>query len=97
MLGTSALIVSIAFLIRSISPVHASNPNPASVSISNGYLEDGIIYFFDDGYIYRVKEGQMDRMFEDGYFSNKMAKWGKDESSVDLKPRWWSYRNIRKY
>ena len=64
MLGTSALIVSVAFLIRSISPAYATNTLPVNVANYNGIVEGGNIFFISNGYMYKVKLGQMDRAWE---------------------------------
>lgn len=64
MIGTSALIVSVSFLIRSISPVYATNPIPTNVAGTNGYVEGGYVYFISNGYMYRIKVGQLSKAYE---------------------------------
>lgn len=73
MLGTSALIISVSFLIRSITPVYANNPSPSNVAGTNGYVEGGYVYFFlSDGRALKIKVGQMENFWKyysksDGY------------------------------
>ena len=105
MLGTSALIVSVAFLIRSISPAYATNTLPVNVANYNGIVEGGNIFFISNGYMYKVKLGQMDRAFKyefrmgakDGIYSANC--WGVSSHPIfkgemiiaDGLPVWWEY------
>lgn len=67
-IGTSTLIFSVGFFIRSITPSYANNPNPnntSNVASTNGYVEGNYVYFIDNGYLYKIKKGDMN-----GFFSN---------------------------
>jgi len=108
MLGTSALIVSVAFLIRSISPAYATNTLPVNVANYNGIVEGGNIFFISNGYMYKVKLGQMDRAFKyrfNGGYVDDLGHgplWGvsshpylKSETiNADGLPVWWQYFKI---
>jgi hypothetical protein len=64
--GTSTLIFSVGFFIRSITPSYANNPNPnntSNVASTNGYAEGNYIYFFDNGILYKIKKGDMNGFF----------------------------------
>lgn len=65
MIGTSALIVSVSFLIRSISPVYANNLIPTNMNANSGYVEGGYIYvFFSEKSIMKIKVGQMENFLK---------------------------------
>ena len=107
MLGTSALIVSVAFLIRSISPAYATNTLPVNVANYNGIVEGGNIFFIDNGYIFKVKLGHLDRAFKNGFTGgSSSSNWGKTQHTVSILndafinfnsdglPVWWGYEKI---
>jgi hypothetical protein len=103
MIGTSALIVSVAFLIRSISPAYATNTLPVNVANYNGVVEGTNLFFIDNGYIFKVKLGQLDRAFKNGFLGGSNPdNWGKTMvqggmMSVPLNdglPVWWTYKKI---
>ena len=72
MLGTSALIISVSFFIRTISPVYGNSLTTSSNLVStNGYAEGGYVFFINNGYIYRIKQGRLSAAFIDGYESIK--------------------------
>jgi hypothetical protein len=102
MLGTSALIVSVAFLIRSISPAYATNTLPVNVANTNGIVEGGNVYFISNGYMYKVKLGQLDRAFQNNF--RYEGEWGQSKGGFpvgsgdnffnDGLPVWWDYNKI---
>jgi hypothetical protein len=101
MIGTSALIVSVAFLIRSISPAYATNTLPVNVANYNGVVEGTNLFFIDNGYIFKVKLGHLDRAFKHGFnWGSYTNLWGKTKSlegfniTDDGLPLWWGYEKI---
>ena len=76
MIGTSALIVSVSFLICSITPVYATNPIPTNLAGSNGYTENGIVYFISNGYFYKIKVGHFERAFKSDGNTWSHLGWG---------------------
>ena len=68
MLGISALIISVSFFIRTISPVYGNSLTASSNLVStNGYAEGGYVFFINNGYIYRIKQGRLSALFIDDY------------------------------
>ena len=95
MLGTSALIVSVAFLIRSISPAYATNTLPVNVANYNGVVEGTNIFFIDNGIMFKVKLGHLDRAFKHGFYEGSDTDtWGKTSLTNDGLPVWWAYKKI---
>jgi hypothetical protein len=83
-IGTSTLIFSVGFFIRSITPSYANNPNPnntSNVVSPNGYAEGNYVYFIDDWILYKIKKGDMN-----GFFSNASDDffWDNEESVKEL-------------
>jgi len=103
MIGTSALIVSVAFLIRSISPAYATNTLPVNVANYNGVVEGTNLFFIDNGYIFKVKLGHLDRAFKNrfNYGGSSTSRWGETKygsTEINLTddglPIWWGYTKI---
>lgn len=82
MIGTSALIVSVSFLIRSITPVYANNPSPSNVAGTNGYVEGGYVYFIGNDNWCRVKLGQMDKMWKYSFSQHDFNGDGEKEQAA---------------
>jgi hypothetical protein len=100
MIGISALIVSVAFLIRSISPAYATNTLPVNVANYNGVVEGTNIFFIDNGIMFKVKLGHLDRAFKNGFQRGLEVNWGKtrdiinDNLTDDGLPVWWTYKKL---
>ncbi len=104
MIGTSALIVSVAFLIRSISPAYATNTLPVNVANYNGVVEGTNIFFIDNGIMFKVKLGHLDRAFKNGFAGAtgyNEDNWGKTRDRIntynltnDGLPVWWAYKKL---
>ncbi len=61
-IGTSTLIFSVGFFIRSITPSYANNSNlnnTSNVASTNGYAEGNYVYFIDNGYMYQIQKGDL--------------------------------------
>jgi hypothetical protein len=72
-IGTSTLIFSVGFFIRSITPSYANNPNPnntSNVASTNGYAEGNYVYFIDNGYMYQIQKGDLHMAFINNKFWN---------------------------
>ena len=81
LIGTSTLIFSVGFFIRSITPSYANNPNPnnsSNVASTTGYAEGNYVYFIDNGYMYRMQKGTFEtewrRDYSNVFISSKQIK-----------------------
>ena len=66
LIGTSTLIFSVGFFIRSITPSYANNPNPnnsSNVASTTGYAEGNYVYFIDNGYMFQIQKGDLHMAF----------------------------------
>jgi len=100
LIGTSTLIFSVGFLIRSINPSYASNPNSSSNVVStNGYAEGNYVYFISNGYMYQIQKGDLHMAFEyyncwkyDTYRLDETANVIMSQSGTTTSSFWSNYK-----
>jgi hypothetical protein len=81
-IGTSTLIFSVGFFIRSITPSYATNPNNTSNVVStNGYAEGNYVYFIDNGIMYQIQKGDLHMTFK---YGREWSNWWEEKRKDGL-------------